>query len=171
MSHNFFIYPKRAVLSVSLNDKLLTARRIDEEAVLEALGYTKEQLTEILAPEDIKYQQIYFLKGRSSDLVIFNRYIFLGQIRAATIIRIWKGDNYWEFVENSPETLCGIKNAINKALYWQQKVKRLNSTKRNFAEREEAYLSLPGTTLKDLAEETISPKRELTGSLCYCGKE
>lgn len=159
---------KKAVISLSLNDKLILARRIDNEILLNALGFTKEQLTEILTPEDIKYHPISFQRGRSVDLVIFNRYICLSEIQADTFIRLKKADYYYEFRAESPQVLCGIVNAAKKALYWQKKAKRINWSNQSLSKRAEHFRRLPGFLLSELKELSVSDMSEnpLEGSIC-----
>ncbi|MEO0132977.1 MAG: hypothetical protein ABIK73_08630 [candidate division WOR-3 bacterium] len=163
--------PKKAIVSLALNDKVVLARRVDEEIILNALGFTEEQLTEILTPEDIKYHPIFFQRARTTDLVIYNRYTNLSEIRADTFFRIWKGESYWEHRVESPQMLCGIANAVDKALYWQKKAKRINWANKNFPKRAELFRRLPGLLLSELKELSFSPKLENPAECSTCEKE
>jgi len=163
--------PKKAIISLALNDKLILARRVDEEIILNALGFTKEQLTEILTPEDIKYHPIFFQRARTTDLVIYNRYTNISEIRADTFLRIWKGESYWEHRVESPEMLCGIVNAVKRALYWQRKAKRLNWAEKTLSKRMERFRSLPGLLLSELKELSFSPKAENSAESSVFEKE
>lgn len=159
---------KKALISLSLNEKTIFSRRIDEDILIEALGLSRGEFTEILTPEDIKYQPIAYIKGKSSDFIIFNRYIFLGKIKATTVFRIWRGESYFDFYVEGSKNLSNIVCSSKRALYWHRKALKANRENKSLSKRVEAFSSLPGALLAELmAEPTLSKLSEpAEGSDC-----
>jgi len=126
---------------------------LDEKEALRALGYeVEEEETALPDLEDVKYEQIEFVRGKATDMSVFMRYINQGSfIDAAAVVRIKLGNSMLDFYIYNLETLKTVERAIRRCRYRMQKIEAVNR-KTAFGEIQRAYRLLNGTTLSEIVE-------------------
>jgi len=134
---------------------------IDEKQALQALGYEVEEgETALPELEDIKYEQIDFIRGKATDMSVFMRYINQGSfIDATATIRIKLGETMIDFLVFNKETLKTIINALKRALYRLEKTEAVNR-RMSFAEIQSYFDELNGHTLSEILNRATFDKTE-----------